>query len=422
VSRLFRRSVEERRAEAEWTREQRAADQAASAAGRAQRRAELAERRADRSARLHRVGAAVGSRLVFIWPLLVVTGFAVYGQVGYGLAHYTPADAPDAYRLAIAVGAAVGIESIANYVQWHAHQARLAGADATANRLARYSYLIALGVAAINYAHFAKPDLSPTAGALVFAAFSASSPWLWSLHTRRAEYEKLREDGLLDEPGARFRSERWKHFPIQTWRARRYSILHNITDPAQAWATYQAAHRADVVTRTAERATRRAAHHTAAGGNPVRALGVRLAGVIAPPPAGVTGGVLGGAAAGVKPTARGGVTGGVTPVRPAPQAAGETATGETAGAAERTTPRPARSPSSAHPTGPELLEVATQWARAHTARREPIPGWRLIVKQFPALSEHFAKEAARLAKQPADTGPLKLTVVGHAAADSAAAR
>ena len=172
-------------------------------------------------------------------PLVLVTGFAMYGQIGYGYDHYSADDTPFLLRLVVAAGAAVAVESIALYVQWHAHDALLLGASSTAARLRRASYLIALAVAGVNYAHFAGPGLTPTAGALVFALFSAAGPWLWGLHTRRAQRIQLLREGHVDSAGATFSAERWRAFPLRTWQARRFSIDFGINDPREAWERYR---------------------------------------------------------------------------------------------------------------------------------------------------------------------------------------
>lgn len=172
-------------------------------------------------------------------PLLIVNTFAVLGQVFYGYDHYAPIGWPFEARLAVAVGAAIGLESIAWYVSWHAHDALMLKATATASRMRRASYLIAAGVAAINYLHFS-PDLAPTGAAVVFAGFSLSSPWLWGLHTRRAHRVQLLREGQADSTGAVFSAERWRAFPVRTWKARRWSIDQGVTDPREAWVGYNA--------------------------------------------------------------------------------------------------------------------------------------------------------------------------------------
>src|SRR5205807_5712742 len=140
----------------------------------------------------------------------------IYGQVVTGLANYTAATDPVGIRWGVAIGAAVAIESIALYVQWHAHDALLLKASATAARLRRASYLIAAAVATINYWHFSS-NWAPTAAAVVFAVFSASGPWLWGLHTRRMQHLQLLREGQADSAGAVFSAERWRAFPVRTF-------------------------------------------------------------------------------------------------------------------------------------------------------------------------------------------------------------
>lgn len=174
------------------------------------------------------------ARVMPVLPLFTVTVFAGFGQVLAGVGAYTPADWDTRLRVLVAVGIAIGLEMIAVYVQWHAHDALLLKATATAARLRRVSYLIAGAVAAFQYSHFAD-HWAPTASAVVFAAFSGSSPWLWGLHTRRAQHLQLLREGHADTGGATFAAERYRAFPIRTWKARRFSIDYSITDPREAW-------------------------------------------------------------------------------------------------------------------------------------------------------------------------------------------
>jgi hypothetical protein len=190
----------------------------------------------------HERKSANGGGWLLAAPLLLVTTFAIYGQVVTGLENYTSITDPWYIRWGVAVGAAAAIESIALFVAWHAHDALLLKASATAARLRRASYLIAAAVATINYWHFAD-NWQPTAAAVVFAVFSASGPWLWGLHTRRVQHLQLLREGQVDAAGAVFSAERWRAFPVRTWRARRFSIDYSITDPRVAWEHYRTASR-----------------------------------------------------------------------------------------------------------------------------------------------------------------------------------
>lgn len=264
--------VAQRRALAELEREDRAARDAMKAAARAARadekrrqraqeaedrrlaRVARAERRAEQAASL----AALGRRLRPVAPLLLVTGFAMYAQYAYGFDNYSSPTTPWLLRVLIALGAAVAVESIANYVQWHAHDALLLGATSTAARLRRASYVIAFGVAAVNYSHFSN-GWDPTPAAVVFALFSASQPWLWGLHTRRAQRIQLIREGHVDSSGATFSAERWRAFPWLTFQARRWSIDHGVDDPRAAWAGYKAERVAARAEQQAKKAARKAA-------------------------------------------------------------------------------------------------------------------------------------------------------------------
>lgn len=400
--------------------EQRRADAAAAAAAQARQRMERDARRASARQARHevarRVTSTLGQRSVFVVPLLLITGFAVFGQVGYGVEHYTAPAADPTYKLIVAVGAAVAIESISNYVQWLSHRARLAGATARAGKLSRGSYGIAAVVAGINYAHFAEPGMTATPAALVFAAFSLSSPILWGLYTRHAEEEKRAEDGTLDCRGAVFSAERWRQFPILTWQARRYSILRNISNPTEAWNAFLAEHQRVVKTRRIERRQRSAQRSGPRSGgwsSPWSGLWStrrpdhgedHMAAADHGPVSGPAGGPASGPGTGPDHSTPDGPdrgpAGGPPVVRPAvvrPAAA---------------VVRPVRTAVARIPQPPadvspeeqaELQDLATDWA----TRQEAVPGWRKILgatddagrPMFPGISHPSAKKAAAAARQ-----------------------
>lgn len=181
----------------------------------------------------------LGKRLMYA-PLLLVNGAAVYGQVAFFYEEVAPHTWPTLGKVVLALVIALAIESVSVYVGWHAHDALLKKATNTAARLRRWSYLIAAGVAAINYAHFAD-DTGPlgiNAAAVAFGMLSLLSPWLWGLHTRREQRVQLLREGRVDEAGATFSGERIRSFPIRSYLARRWSIDHYVTDPRQAWEGY----------------------------------------------------------------------------------------------------------------------------------------------------------------------------------------
>lgn len=226
----------------------------ARAARRAAARSARAAHRAARRATIRAAAAALGRAARPVVPLLLVTGFAGIGQVLWALDHVAPPTWGWPLRVVMAIGAAAAVESISLNVQWHAHDAHVHGRMASAARLRRASYVIAALVAAINYAHFAGPDGSITPAAVMFALFSAASPWLWGLHTRRVREIHLAEAGAaVDTAGAVFAPIRWRLFPLRTFGAWRWSIDHAVIDPTEAWTGYSAERAAERAGRRAER-------------------------------------------------------------------------------------------------------------------------------------------------------------------------
>lgn len=190
---------------------------------------------------------------VLVTPLALVNGAAVYGQVQWAMSNLTDDSIPFAILFALTV------ESIAVYLAYEAHTALLAG-DASL-RLRTASYLAAGTVGALNYSHFANPDWTPTASALVFGALSSISPWLWSIRSRSLRRDHLRGAGLIDPRSAHFAAAKWINFPIRTVRAYRWSVDHGVQEERTSWESSRTAHRPGKV---AERGRR----HIAAGHTP----------------------------------------------------------------------------------------------------------------------------------------------------------
>lgn len=180
-----------------------------------------------------------GATVKTVAPLIVVNALTVYGQLAYAYESVAPAAWPVFARVALSIGFAMAVESVALYIQWHAHDALLLRSHSTARTLRRWSFLIALAVAAMNYSHFC-PDglLVPTAAGVAFGMLSLLSPWMWGLHSRRAARIQLLRERRADDAGAEFSSARRRAFPIRTMKAYRWSIDHNVTDPVEAWDGY----------------------------------------------------------------------------------------------------------------------------------------------------------------------------------------
>ncbi|MDM4721356.1 hypothetical protein QTQ03_17745 [Micromonospora sp. WMMA1363] len=246
---------EQQEAAAEHARRQAVADEQERRRRAAARRVERAERRErQRTAR-----AEFAAKLRPVLPLLLINGGAAYAQAAYAYSQIAPAAWNGPSRVTFAVAFAAALESIAVYVQWHAHDALLLKAHATAASLRRAAWLIAAVVAAINYAHFADGS-SPTAAAVAFALLSLLSPWLWGLHTRRAQHvQLLAEDAdLIDDAGVEFSPKRRRMFPIRSLMAARWSIEHNERDPRKAWDGYHTERAARTAGRQATHAARKA--------------------------------------------------------------------------------------------------------------------------------------------------------------------
>ncbi|QLQ38014.2 hypothetical protein [Micromonospora robiginosa] len=233
---------ERRRLQAQFDRDQAAAHRAERRRlDRERARADRKRRKARAKARArfwHRIGAGLRAART-IAPLLLVNAAAVGGQTGYAITR-TPESWPAPARLAVALVYAATVESIALYVNWHAHDALMHRATGTATEMRRRAYLIAAVVAAMNYSHFDGEHWTPTPFAVGSGMASLLSPWLWGLHTRRAQQLQLLRADLVDETGAVFDRKRRRAFPIRTWRAERWSIEHHIRDPRVAWDGYHA--------------------------------------------------------------------------------------------------------------------------------------------------------------------------------------
>lgn len=239
--------IERTRQLAQLRREQEAADREArriaEQEAEAEKRRRAEQRRTDREAARARLANRLAS-LRTVAPLLLINGGAAYAQAAYAAEHIAPATWNTASKVGFALAFSAALESVAVYVQWHAHDALLLKAHGTAGRLRRASWGIAAVVAGINYAHFAN-GIEPTAAAVAFGLLSLLSPWLWGLHTRRTQHvQLLAEDAdLVDAAGVEFSPARRRAFPIRTWAAARWALDHGVRDPSRAWDGYNAERR-----------------------------------------------------------------------------------------------------------------------------------------------------------------------------------
>lgn len=165
---------------------------------------------------------------VLVVPIVLVNGFAAYGQAMWAHANIT-----GGWPVAILFAAA--LESIALYLAAEAHAAMLSGDAALMRRAASYAAASLVGV--LNWLHWADvPGRQAEILGWVFAGFSVVSPWLWSIRSRSMRRDALREAGLIDPRAVRFAPIRWLLFPIRTFRAFRAAVGEGVVDPQEAWA------------------------------------------------------------------------------------------------------------------------------------------------------------------------------------------
>jgi hypothetical protein len=159
---------------------------------------------------LHRAALAIVAAI----PVVLVNSVAFIGQFEF-LHTHVPWILPGQVLFAVA------LESVAVYLAAHAHIAKMA--NDSSGRIMLSAYLFALVIAAMNYSHYAAPHWRPTFMSVGLALMSASSPWLWNVHSRRVSRDKLMARGLLEEKAVRLGATRWTWHPyrsmIVTWLA-----------------------------------------------------------------------------------------------------------------------------------------------------------------------------------------------------------
>jgi hypothetical protein len=65
---------------------------------------------------------------------------------------------------------------------------------------------------------------------------SASSPWLWAVHSRRVSRDALLAQGLIEHHAVRLGSTRWAWHPIRSARVMWHATWEGVTNPAEALA------------------------------------------------------------------------------------------------------------------------------------------------------------------------------------------
>ena len=186
---------------------------------------------------VHRAALAVLAAV----PVVLVNSVAFIGQFEF-LHTHVPWILPGQVLFAVA------LESVAVYLAWHAHIAKMA--NDSSGRIMLSAYLFALVIASMNYSHYAGPHWRPTFMSVGLALMSASSPWLWNVHSRRVSRDKLMERGLLEEKAVRLGATRWTWHPYRSMIVTWLATWEGETSPKRAIAM--------LAQRQDERAARRA--------------------------------------------------------------------------------------------------------------------------------------------------------------------
>jgi hypothetical protein len=160
-------------------------------------------------------------------PIVLVNAVAFAGQLAFLRVHLP-------WPLAGQVLVAVTLESVAVYLAWQAHLALIAADSALRLRLAAYSFAAVIGV--MNYSHYMAPGWRPTFAAVTFGLMSVSSPWLWSVHSRRVSRDALMAVGDIEPHAVRLGMTRWAWHPVRSWRVMFRATWQGVTKPAEAIA------------------------------------------------------------------------------------------------------------------------------------------------------------------------------------------
>jgi hypothetical protein len=188
---------------------------------------------AARAATANVTGRRVRRAVYMAIPVLAVNACAFLGQLGYFHTHLTAWGLPGQLLVAAA------LESIAVFLSYHAHIARIG--DDPAFRLQMSAYALALIIGALNYSHWASADWRPNPIAITFALMSAVSPWLWGIHSRRESRDTLKASGLIEPHAVRLGSTRWTWHPYRSARTMFRATWEGTTNPAEAIAADKAA-------------------------------------------------------------------------------------------------------------------------------------------------------------------------------------
>jgi hypothetical protein len=164
-------------------------------------------------------------------PIVLVNFVAFYGQFLYFQSHRHPVPGVT-IPSAVSAVVATALESIAVYLAWQAHVARLKGDSALRLRLG--AYLTGLGIGALNYSHFCEPGWRPDTFAIAVGVASVFSPVLWGIHSNRESRDDLKVCDQIEDHAVRLGFTRSFFYPFLSWKVRRRAAWAGENRPAEA--------------------------------------------------------------------------------------------------------------------------------------------------------------------------------------------
>jgi hypothetical protein len=167
--------------------------------------------------------------LITALPLVLVNLVAISGQYAFIREH-------TAWPIYGVVIFAAAIEAVSVYLAYMAHESLMQNDSAMRLRLAAYAFGLIAGI--MNYSHYA-PDGRITFVAFATGLMSASSPWLWSVHSRRASRDALMSAGLIEPHAVRLGVTRWIWHPVKSTRVMYMATWQGEQSPQAAISAYE---------------------------------------------------------------------------------------------------------------------------------------------------------------------------------------
>jgi uncharacterized protein DUF2637 len=164
-------------------------------------------------------------------PIVICNLIAFTGQLSFIRDHM-------AWPLIGDIGLAAGIESIALFLAYMAHDALIQEDSAFKLRIGSY---LAAGIAAgLNYSHYSRNG-HPNFAAIATGLMSFASPILWGIYSRRISRDVLKAKGLIESRSVKFSAVRWLWWPGRTFRVFRLAAWSGEQEPTTAITQWESA-------------------------------------------------------------------------------------------------------------------------------------------------------------------------------------